>query len=91
MFSEYSTHVPRGIIFVVGGILMLIGLLLVFLGLSPEAKLTGLVIIGPIPFFFYSEEPSATVLSLAIFIFFIILIVTIFAFLALKKSSLAPE
>lgn len=91
MFEESSIRIPRSVIFFVGGILILVGLILVFLGLSPEAKVGGLVIIGPIPFFFYSEEPASILLSLAVFIFLVILMFIIFTYLALRKSSSVPE
>lgn len=91
MFEESSIRIPKSVIFFIGGILILVGLILVFLGLSPEAKVGGLVIIGPIPFFFYSEEPASIILSLTVFIFFIILVSIIFTYLVLRKTSSVPE
>ncbi len=91
MFEESSTRIPRTIIFFIGGILILVGLILVLLGVSSEAKVGGLVIIGPIPFFFYSEEPTSILSSLILFIFLVILMFIIFTYLALRRSSSVPE
>ncbi|MCL7391707.1 MAG: hypothetical protein LZ172_07170 [Thaumarchaeota archaeon] len=91
MPEESMIRIPRSIIFLLGGFLVLIGLTLIFLGLSPETKVCGLVIIGPIPFFFYSEEPSSILISLGTFIFFIILLFIIFTYLVSRRLTPALE
>jgi len=87
MPEEFMIHIPRSIIFLIGGFLILIGLILIFLELSPEIKVGGLVIIGPIPFFFYFEEPTSILISLGAFIFFIILLFIIFTYLVSRRLT----
>jgi len=91
MSEESRIVIPRSIIFLVGGFLVIIGLTLVLLGLSHEAKIGGLVLIGPIPFLFYSEEPSSIIAILAFFIFSIVLILSIFVYLVLKRLTPVTE
>lgn len=87
MSEELRKGIPEIIIIIVGGIAIIIGLALIFLGLNLEAKVGGLVIIGPIPFFFYSEEPSSISTVLAIFIFLIILIFAISFYLFSRRLT----
>lgn len=91
MSEESITRIPRNIILLLGGSLIIIGLILIFLGLSPETKVGGLVIIGPIPLFFYSEEPSSILISLGAFILFVILLFTIFTYLVSRRLRLVTE
>jgi len=91
MSEESMTRIPRNIVLLLGGSLILVGLTLIFLGLSPETKVGGLVIIGPIPIFFYSGEPSSILISLGAFILFVILLFTIFTYLVSRKIRLVPE
>ncbi|MCS7126080.1 MAG: DUF131 domain-containing protein [Aigarchaeota archaeon] len=86
MSEDDLTLISKSALIFIGLFLIFFGIILAFLSLTPftDIKSGGLIIIGPIPFFFYSEESPLLIFTIT---FVIILILTFFTLYALRRRA----
>ncbi|MEN2974266.1 MAG: hypothetical protein ABDH32_01660 [Candidatus Caldarchaeales archaeon] len=82
MYEGGLPETYRSMLFFTGIFLIFLGLIIALLGLitSTDIRSGGLILIGPIPFFFYLEDPSIAILIILISFLLIFTFITYMVF-----------